>query len=177
MYIYLSVCPLHDPGLILGRGAEYLKRFVPDSSRAGARRKSPNDAPWETPCQGLVRPISAPLLGVALSWRQGKKLSSKAVNKSSGWSGGCLDYMVNLIKNSCEVSCDPMYRCEPPLKCWMSTGLRFSGWIFGLCTTWYLQEGLPTEWPYQWGIGANSNAPIYATWDTPSQRLSRLISA
>ena len=114
MYIYLSVCPLHDPGLILGRGAEYLKRFVPDSSRAGARRKSPNDAPWETPCQGLVRPISAPLLGVALSWRQGKKLSSKAVNKSSGWSGGCLDYMVNLIKNSCEVSCDPMYRCEPP---------------------------------------------------------------
>jgi len=36
---------------------------------AGASRKSPNDAPWETLSLRLSRPISAPLLTVARSWR------------------------------------------------------------------------------------------------------------
>ena len=36
---------------------------------AGASRKSPNDAPWETLSLTLSRPISAPLLTVARSWR------------------------------------------------------------------------------------------------------------
>jgi len=33
---------------------------------AGASRKSPNDAPWETPSLKLSRPISAPLLTAVL---------------------------------------------------------------------------------------------------------------
>jgi len=37
--------------------------------RAGANRKSPNDAPWETLSLKLSRPISAPLLAAVLSWR------------------------------------------------------------------------------------------------------------
>jgi len=36
---------------------------------AGASRKSPNDAPWETLSLRLSRPYSAPLLTVARSWR------------------------------------------------------------------------------------------------------------
>jgi len=36
---------------------------------AGASRKPSNDAPWETLGLRLSRPISAPLLTVALSWR------------------------------------------------------------------------------------------------------------
>jgi len=41
---------------------------------ASASRKSPNDAPWETLSLRLRRPISAPLLTVARSWRHKKKL-------------------------------------------------------------------------------------------------------
>ena len=36
---------------------------------AGASRKSPNDASWEKLSLRLGRPISAPLLTVARSWR------------------------------------------------------------------------------------------------------------
>ena len=39
---------------------------------ASASRKSPNDAPWETLSLRLSRPISAPLLTVARSWRREK---------------------------------------------------------------------------------------------------------
>jgi len=39
---------------------------------AGASRKSPNDAPWETLSLRLRRPISAPLLTVARSWSHEK---------------------------------------------------------------------------------------------------------
>ena len=45
---------------------------------AGASRKSPNDAPWETLSLRLSRPISAPLLTVARSWRHEKKSKEKA---------------------------------------------------------------------------------------------------
>ena len=45
---------------------------------AGASRKSPNDAPWETLSLRLSRPISAPLLTVARSWRHEKKKKKKA---------------------------------------------------------------------------------------------------
>jgi len=40
---------------------------------AGASRKSPNDAPWETLSLRLSRPISTPFLTVARSWRHEKK--------------------------------------------------------------------------------------------------------
>ena len=63
--------------------AEYFKGFFPGWSHthrvtfsighAGASRKSPNDAPWETRSLRLSRPISAPLLTVARSWRHEKK--------------------------------------------------------------------------------------------------------
>ena len=41
---------------------------------AGASRKSPNDAPWETLSLRLSRPISVPFLTVARSWRHEKKV-------------------------------------------------------------------------------------------------------
>jgi len=59
--MYLTVCPLHRPGLIPGRGGIFQGQF-------------PNDASWEAPSQGRSRPISAPLLTVALSWRHEKTI-------------------------------------------------------------------------------------------------------
>jgi len=66
---------------------EYFKRFFPGWSHshrvtfsmghAGASRKSPNDAPWEKLSLRLSRPISAPLLTVARSWRHEKKNTLK----------------------------------------------------------------------------------------------------
>ena len=43
-------------------------------AHAGTSRKSPNDAPWETLSLTLSRPISAPLLTAALSWRYEEKV-------------------------------------------------------------------------------------------------------
>jgi len=48
---------------------------------AGASRKSPNDAPWKMLSLRLSRPISAPLLTVARSWRyEEENLKSIVIN-------------------------------------------------------------------------------------------------
>jgi len=47
----------------------------------GVSRKSPNDAPWEMLSQGLGRPISAPLLTVALKNKPAPKYTDRQTDR------------------------------------------------------------------------------------------------
>jgi len=85
--------------------AEYYKGFFPGWSHshrvtfsmghAGASRKSPNDAPWETLSLRLSRPISAPLLTVARSWRHEKKIPLFHSGTRAYYHRQCLSQMAN----------------------------------------------------------------------------------
>jgi len=65
----ITIDSLVDSVLGFGPGEKELYRVTYSMGHAGASRKSPNDAPWETLTLRLRRTISAPLLTVARSWR------------------------------------------------------------------------------------------------------------
>ena len=53
---------------------------LPSLGHAGASRKSPSDAPWGTSSLRLGRPVFAPLLTMAQSWRYEEELMSLELN-------------------------------------------------------------------------------------------------
>ena len=67
---------------------------------AGASRKSPNDAPWETLSLRLSREIPAPLLTVARSWRhEGEDIIVKYYNDVTNYIDHVSYRLISLTAN------------------------------------------------------------------------------